>query len=97
MHKVKDLVPQMVNKIHPVVRITRNFQVTIPAALRPFTHFQEGDYVKSSFVKGKIIFESIKDIDEEIAWKQLGEQQLLDGYSAEDAIYDNYDEEIKKI
>ena len=97
MPKVKSGLPQISSKIHPIVRITRNFQVTIPTELRSFTNFQEGDYVKSSFVSGKIIFEPIEDTAEEIAWKQLQEQQLLAGYSEEDAIYDNYDEEIKKI
>ncbi len=47
----------------PIVRVGRNFQVTIPAELRKFIPLTEGDYIKTSINQGQIIFSPVAVVE----------------------------------
>lgn len=80
----------------PIVRVGRNFQVTIPAEIRKFVPLCEGDYIQTSASHGQIIFSPVtvtakrssmnKDEQE---WNALVTQKFLDGYDEADSAYDN--------
>ncbi|MDP2630817.1 MAG: AbrB/MazE/SpoVT family DNA-binding domain-containing protein [Candidatus Uhrbacteria bacterium] len=80
----------------PIVRVGRNFQVTIPAEIRRFVPLVEGDYIKTSTSQGQIIFcpvtvvakRSGKDRDER-EWDALMAKNFLEGYDRADSAYDN--------
>ncbi len=80
----------------PIVRVGRNFQVTIPAEIRKFVPLAEGDYIQTSASHGQIIFSPVTvtrkqsaKINEEREWDTLMTQKFLDGYDEVDSVYDN--------
>ena len=79
-----------------IVRVGRNFQVTIPAEVRKFVPLVEGDYIKTSIREGQIIFSPVTVVakrpsrhKEEKEWNALMAQTFLDGYDDVDSAYDN--------
>lgn len=80
----------------PIVRVGRNFQVTIPSEIRKIVPLAEGDYIKTSTSQGQIIFSPVTVVakrssanNEEREWNTLVAQNLLDGYDEADSMYDN--------
>lgn len=80
----------------PIVRVGRNFQVTIPAEIRKFVPLAEGDYVQTSASQGQIIFSPVtvtrkhgKGNRDEKEWDTLMLQKFLNGYDETDSAYDN--------
>ena len=80
----------------PIVRVWRNFQVTIPAEIRKFVPLAEGDYIQTSASQGQIIFSPVtvtrirgKESEDEKEGSALTTQKFLDGYDEADSAYDN--------
>ncbi len=78
-----------------IVRVGRNFQVTIPAEIRKSIPVVEGDYIETFAKQGQIIFSpidvvkkrTIQDKDEK-EWNDLVVKQFLAGYDSADSAYD---------
>jgi antitoxin MazE len=51
-----------------VLQIRRNFQVTLPAAIRKRLHLNIGDILETQVKEGKIIIVPKKTVDAEQAW-----------------------------
>lgn len=51
-----------------VLQIRRNFQVTLPSAIRKRLHLKIGDILETTIKDGKIIIAPKKAIDAEQAW-----------------------------
>lgn len=82
----------------PIVRITGNYQMTIPAIIRKTLGVSVGDYVQITLnSEGLAILKPIeivtkktkKQDDEDIAWKKFGQEQFLKQYDEKDAAYDS--------
>ena len=95
MHK--QLIPSKgMDSSSPIVRVGRNFQVTIPAEIRKFVPLADGDYIKTSISHGQIIFSPVtmiekrssEDADEQ-EWDMLMLGKFLSGYAETDSVYDN--------
>lgn len=78
-----------------IVRVGRNFQVTIPTEIRKRVAIAEGDYIKTSTNNGLIIFSPIEVIskrssssNDEKQWDALMLKNFLDGYDPGDSAYD---------
>lgn len=94
MQKQKIMVKKA-ERIASIVRIGRNFQVTIPAEIRKYVPLSEGDYVKTSAENGQILFTPVVLIKKTLPhdkenkeWNELMLKQFLDGYSPADSAYD---------
>lgn len=84
----------------PIVRVTGNYQMTIPAPIRKALGVQAGDYVEVTLSKEglaqlkpvEMIAKKSKRLKkqntEEIAWMQLGQEKFLKQYDEKDAAYD---------
>lgn len=78
-----------------IVRVGRNFQVTIPTEIRKRVAIAEGDYIKTSTSNGQIIFSPIEVIrkrssgaEGEKEWDASMLKNFLDGYDPADSAYD---------
>lgn len=78
-----------------IVRVGRNFQVTIPNEIRKRVAIAEGDYIKTSTRNGQIIFSPIEVIqkrfsgnEDEKEWDVAMLKNFLDGYDPADSAYD---------
>lgn len=94
MQKQKVLVKKA-ERTTSVIRIGRNFQVTIPAEIRKYVPLSEGDYVKTSTENGQILFTPVVLIKktfqrdkEDKEWNELMLKHFLDGYDSADSAYD---------
>jgi len=58
-----------------VTQIRRNFQITLPAAIRKRLRLRIGDIVQTELKEGKIIITPKKTIDAEQAWFWIKEWQ----------------------
>ncbi len=95
MHK--QLIPsKSIDHSSSIVRVGRNFQVTIPAEIRKFIPLTEGDYIKTSISHGQIIFSPVTMIEKRSSedtdkqeWDMLMLGKFLDGYAQTDSVYDN--------
>jgi len=47
----------------PLTKISKNFQVTLPATLRKTFDLKEGDYLEASLKDGAFVFKPIKVVD----------------------------------
>lgn len=94
MQKQKILVKKT-ERTASVVRVGRNFQVTIPAEIRKYIPLSEGDYVKTSAENGQIVFTPVVLIKKAFSrdkenkeWNELMLKHYLDGYDPADSAYD---------
>ena len=83
----------------PIVRVTGNYQVTIPAPIRKALHVNIGDLVEVALdneggatitpveVRERTPRHSSEDSDEE-NWVQAGEEAMLSQYDDKDSAYD---------
>ncbi len=84
----------------PIVRVTGNHQMTIPADIRKALGVKTGDYVEVRLTKHAAIFKPVELVPRKIrrtrkrdageeAWARLGEDEFLKQYDEKDAAYDN--------
>ncbi len=67
-----------------VLQIRRNFQITLPAAVRKRLHLRIGDILETTLKDGKIIIAPKKTIDAEQAWFWSKEWQEAEREAEED-------------
>ncbi len=67
-----------------VLQIRRNFQITLPAAIRKRLHLRIGDILETTLKEGKIIIAPKKTIDAEQAWFWSKEWQEAEREAEED-------------
>jgi AbrB family looped-hinge helix DNA binding protein len=67
-----------------VLQIRRNFQITLPAAIRKRLHLCIGDILETTLKDGKIIIAPKKTIDAEQAWFWSKEWQEAEREAEED-------------
>ncbi len=67
-----------------VLQIRRNFQITLPAAIRKRMHLRIGDILETSLKEGKIIIAPKKTIDAEQSWFWSKEWQEAEREAEED-------------
>lgn len=94
MQKQKILVKKAA-RTASVVRVGRNFQITIPAEIRKFVPLSEGDFVETSTENGQIVFTPVVLIKKALSrdkenkeWSELILKHFLDGYDPADSAYD---------
>ncbi len=67
-----------------VLQIRRNFQITLPAAIRKRLHLRIGDILETTLKEGKIIIAPKKTIDAEQSWFWTKEWQDAEREAEED-------------
>ncbi len=69
-----------------LIKITKNFQVTLPAKLRNIFKLKEGDYLEANVKNGAFVFKPKKmvDIDSDQAWFWTDEWQEKERQADED-------------
>lgn len=84
----------------PIVRVTGNCQMTIPAGIRKALGVKTGDYVEVKLAKDAAIFKPVEMVPKKVmqakkrdaedeAWARLGEEEILKQYDEKDSAYDN--------
>lgn len=66
---------------HPLLKVKRHFQITLPSHLRKILNIQEGDFIEAEIKDAKIILKPRKLIDATQSWFwskqwQKGEKQV---------------------
>lgn len=67
-----------------VLQIRRNFQITLPAAIRKRLHLHIGDILETTLKEGKIVIAPKKTIDAEQSWFWSKEWQDAEREAEED-------------
>jgi len=67
-----------------VMQIRRNFQITLPAAIRKRLHLNVGDILETELKDDKIIIVPKKTIDAEQAWFWTKKWQEAEGEAEDD-------------
>lgn len=90
--------PKSNSSVLPIVRITGNYQITIPILIRKTLGVNVGDYVQiSSNQEGIAILKPVeivttktkkRDHDEKLS-ERIAEEEMLRQYDEKDSIYDH--------
>ena len=91
-----------------LIKITKNYQITIPAKLRQNLNIEEGDYLEARINKGIFMFKPKKlvDIDPDQAWfwtdqwqkeEKEVEEQIANGEVKGPMKIDDFINELKLI
>ncbi|MBI2410866.1 MAG: AbrB/MazE/SpoVT family DNA-binding domain-containing protein [Candidatus Kerfeldbacteria bacterium] len=83
----------------PIVRVTGNYQVTIPAPIRKALHVSIGDFVEVTLgEEGGAVIKPVElrerlphtphDDTEDKDWARTGEEAMLSQYDDKDSAYD---------
>lgn len=67
-----------------VLQVRRNFQITLPSAIRKRLGLKVGDILKTTLKEGKIVISPAKTIDAEQAWFWAKEWQEAEKEAEED-------------
>ena len=67
-----------------VLQVRRNFQITLPSAIRKRLGLKVGDILKTTLEKGKIVISPAKTIDAEQSWFWAKEWQEAEKEAEED-------------
>jgi AbrB family looped-hinge helix DNA binding protein len=61
----------------PIVKVNKNFQVTIPASVRRELNISEGDFLEATVTKDGILYKVKELIDRDISnyWKQKAQEK----------------------
>lgn len=84
----------------PIVKVSGNCQMTIPAGIRKALGVKTGDYVEVRLTKNAAIFKPVemmpkrtrrtkKSDAEDQSWARLGEEEILKHYDERDSAYDS--------
>ena len=69
-----------------LIKITKNFQITLPAKLRSFFKLKEGDYLEAGLKDGAFVFKPKKVVDIDFETKKKNAPVYnLKGKAAEEA------------
>jgi AbrB family looped-hinge helix DNA binding protein len=80
-----------------LTKVTRNFQVSIPKAIRERLNIQEGDYVEVMEREGEIVMVPKKLVDADQAWFWTPEWQKAEAEAEEDIRTGRVRGPVKKI
>ena len=67
-----------------VLQVRRNFQITLPSAIRKRLGLKVGDILKTTLEKGRIVISPAKTIDAEQSWFWTREWQEAEKEAEED-------------
>lgn len=85
--------------IMPIVRVTGNYQMTIPAPIRKALGVNAGDYVEVTLNKEglavlrpvEVVVKKTRQQDsEDQAWASFSQEQFMQGYDEKDSAYDKF-------
>ena len=67
-----------------VMQVRRNFQITLPSAIRKRLGLKVGDILKTTLEKGRIVISPVKAIDARQSWFWTKEWQAAEKEAEED-------------